>query len=95
MRKNRKIKYIRFVITYNIVMIIPLVLINFSVLSLFYRQQQQKIKDEMSIVMERQGIFGGSKCLWCVHLLFRVNMIRNIMSDIRKCPMCILTFSRS
>ena len=43
MRKNRKIKYIRFVITYNIVMIIPLVLINFSVLSLFYRQQQQKI----------------------------------------------------
>lgn len=57
MRKNRKIKYIRFVITYNIVMIIPLVLINFSVLSLFYRQQQQKIKDEMSIVMERQGDF--------------------------------------
>ena len=44
-------------ITYNIVMIIPLVLINFSVLSLFYRQQQQKIKDEMSIVMERQGDF--------------------------------------
>lgn len=37
MRKNRKIKYISFVITYNIVMIIPLVLINFSVLSLFYR----------------------------------------------------------
>lgn len=70
MRKNRKIKYIRFVITYNIVMIIPLVLINFSVLSLFYRQQQQKIKDEMSIVMERQGDFSAAAnvcgaCIYC------------------------------
>lgn len=57
MRKNRKIKYIRFVITYNIVMMIPLVLISFSVLFLFHKQQQQKIKDEMSIVMERQEDF--------------------------------------
>lgn len=57
MRKNRKIKYIRFVITYNIVMMIPLVLISFSVLFLFHKQQQQKIKDEMSIVMELQEDF--------------------------------------
>lgn len=70
MRKNRKIKYIRFVITYNIVMIIPLVLINFSVLSLFYRQQQQKIKDEMSIVMEQaRGFLAAANvcgaCIYC------------------------------
>lgn len=57
MRKNRKVQYFRFVIAYNIVMMIPLLLISFSVLFLFHRQQQQKIRDEMSIVMERQEDF--------------------------------------
>ena len=54
MNGNRKIQYFRFVIAYNVVMLIPLALISFCVLYLFHKQQQQKINDEMVIVMERQ-----------------------------------------
>lgn len=57
MYKDRKVQYFRFVIAYNIVMIIPLVLISLSVLHLFHKQQQQKIYDEMALVMERQQDF--------------------------------------
>lgn len=57
MNGNRKIQYFRFVIAYNVVMLIPLALISFCVLYLFHKQQQQKINDEMVIVMERQEEF--------------------------------------
>lgn len=57
MNGNRKIQYFRFVIAYNVVMLIPLALISFCVLYLFHKQQQQKINDEMVIVMERQEDF--------------------------------------
>lgn len=57
MEKSRKIKYFCFVIAYNIVMLIPLILISFSVLFLFHKQQQQKIEDEMSIIGKRQEDF--------------------------------------
>ena len=52
MNGNRKILYFRFVIAYNVVMLIPLALISFCVLYLFHKQQQQKINDELVIVME-------------------------------------------
>lgn len=54
---NKKIQYFRFVIAYNIAMMVPIVVISLSVLFLFHRQQEHKIADEMSIVMERQEDF--------------------------------------
>lgn len=95
MRKNRKIKYIRFVITYNIVMMIPLVLISFSVLFLFHKQQQQKIKDEMSIVMERQEDFWRQQMSVVRAFTASCKYDKKYNERYRKCQRCILTFSRS
>ena len=36
MDESRKIRYIRFAVTYNIVLLIPLLVISLSVLSLFF-----------------------------------------------------------
>ena len=57
MDESRKIRYIRFAVTYNIVLLIPLLVISLSVLSLFFEQQHQKLDDEMQIVLERQNDF--------------------------------------
>ena len=57
MDESRKIRYIRFVIAYNVVLLIPLLVISLSVLYLFYEQQRHKLNDEMKIVLERQNDF--------------------------------------
>ena len=57
MEENRKVRYIRFVIAYNIVMLIPMLVISVSVLYLFHKQQRHKLDDEMRIVQERQEDF--------------------------------------
>ena len=57
MDESRKIRYIRLVIAYNVVLLIPLLVISLSVLYLFYEQQRHKLNDEMKIVLERQNDF--------------------------------------
>lgn len=61
MGRSKRIQYFRFVLAYNIVMMVPIVVISLSVLFLLHKQQQQKITDEMSIVMERQVDFWGQQ----------------------------------
>lgn len=55
--KSKREQYIRFVIAYNIVLLIPLVVISFSVLNLFKKQQYHKITDEAAMSLERQESF--------------------------------------
>lgn len=55
--KMKKERYIWFVIAYNIVLLIPLLVISLSVMSLFIRQQSQKILDEAQLSLERQESF--------------------------------------
>ena len=55
--KNKREQYIKFVIAYNIVLLIPLLVISVSILRLIYKQQIHKIRDEMSLTLERQESF--------------------------------------
>ncbi len=55
--KNKREQYIRFVIAYNIVLLIPLLVISISILRLFHRQQIHKARDEMRLTLERQESF--------------------------------------
>lgn len=55
--KSKREQYIRFVIAYNIVLLIPLLVISLSVLSLFREQQYRKISDEAQLALARQESF--------------------------------------
>ncbi len=55
--KNKREQYIRFVIAYNIVLLIPLLVISISILRLFHKQQTHKVRDEMHLTLERQESF--------------------------------------
>ncbi len=55
--KSKREQYIRFVIAYNIVLLIPLLVISINVLQLFEKQQFHKIRDEAQLTLERQGSF--------------------------------------
>ena len=55
--KNKREQYIKFVIAYNIVLLIPLLVISVSILRLIYKQQIHKMRDEMSLTLERQESF--------------------------------------
>ena len=51
MKKARKLNYIHFVITYNFVLLIPMIIVFCSVFIMEGRQQVQKIETMLSIIL--------------------------------------------
>ena len=49
-KRDKNISYLRFVITYNIVLLIPLLIVSFSVFYMVHRQHYRKIMDETAAV---------------------------------------------
>lgn len=54
-KRDKNVSYLRFVITYNIVLLIPLLLVSFSVFYMVHRQHYKKIMDETVVSAERQA----------------------------------------
>lgn len=54
-KRDKNISYLRFVITYNIVLLIPLLIVSFSVFYMVHRQHYRKIMDETAVSAERQA----------------------------------------
>ena len=54
-KRNKNVSYLRFVITYNIVLLIPLLLVSFSVFYMVHTQHYKKIMDETALSAERQA----------------------------------------
>ena len=48
-KRDKNISYLRFVITYNIVLLIPLLIVSFSVFYMVHRQHYRKIMDETAV----------------------------------------------
>ena len=62
-KRNKNVSYLRFVITYNIVLLIPLLLVSFSVFYMVHTQHYKKIMDETALSAERQAADSGNQCL--------------------------------
>lgn len=54
---KRKAQYLKFVLTYNVILLIPLLIINVCVLDLFYTHQYEKVDNEVNMTFERQDDF--------------------------------------
>lgn len=52
-----KTQYLKFVLTYNLILLIPLLIINLSVLDMLKKYQYNKVSDEVQMTFERQDIF--------------------------------------
>lgn len=57
MVERKRKKYIQFVITYQIVLLIPMTIVSLCAISLFRNQQLRKINDEVRLSFERQARF--------------------------------------
>lgn len=54
-KETKKIGYLRFVITYNIVLLIPLLIVGISIVLILYRQQYAEMMEEAAAAQERQA----------------------------------------
>lgn len=52
-----KTQYLKFVLTYNLILLIPLLIINLSVLDMLKKYQYNKVSDEVQMTFERQDDF--------------------------------------
>lgn len=52
-----KTQYLKFVLTYNLILLIPLLIINLSVLDILKKYQYNKVSDEVQMTFERQDLF--------------------------------------
>ncbi len=53
-KEKKKIGYLKFVITYNMVLLIPLLIVGISIVAILYRQQYEDMLKEAAAVQERQ-----------------------------------------
>lgn len=70
---KRKTQYLKFVITYNLILLIPFLIINVCVLKLFKQHQYEKVTDEAQMTFERQDDF----------LKQQMSVIRNFSDECR------------
>lgn len=54
---KRKTQYLKFVMTYNIILLIPFLIISVCVLDLFKKHQYEKVENEVKMTFERQDDF--------------------------------------
>lgn len=54
---KKKAQYLRFVITYNLILLIPFLIINICAFHLFKKHQYEKVTDEAKMTFERQDEF--------------------------------------
>lgn len=54
---KRKTQYLKFVMTYNIILLIPFLIISVCVLDLFKKHQYEKVENEVKMIFERQDDF--------------------------------------
>ena len=70
---KRKAQYLKFVITYNLILLIPFLIINICALDLFKKHQYEKVIDEVQMTFERQDDF----------LKQQMSVIRNFSDECR------------
>lgn len=54
---KNKTQYLKFVLTYNLILLIPLLIINLSVLGMLKKYQYNKVSDEVRMTFDRQDDF--------------------------------------
>lgn len=54
---KNKTQYLKFVLTYNLILLIPLLIINLSVLGMLKKYQYNKVNDEVRMTFDRQDDF--------------------------------------
>lgn len=54
---KNKTQYLKFVLTYNLILLIPLLIINISVLGMLKKYQYNKVSDEVRMTFDRQDDF--------------------------------------
>lgn len=70
---KKKAQYLRFVITYNLILLIPFLIINICTFNLFKKYQYEKVTDEAKMTFERQDDF----------LKQQMSVIRNFSDECR------------
>lgn len=70
---KKKAQYLRFVITYNLILLIPFLIINICTFNLFKKHQYEKVTDEAKMTFERQDDF----------LKQQMSVIRNFSDECR------------